>query len=303
VKSAKSVDPENPDPESPPQIAQMTEMGGDGETQESDPPPGTAQRESATPAAETAADSRWKTIPYSRHGDCPKAAEDAAWDGPAQVKKAEVDDLMLMCVFEDADSPDTKSGYKLPHHNSGGKKPTVVWRGVAAGMGVLLGARGGVKGISAETKKSGYNHLKRHYAQFDKEAPALKLDYTDDELRELHDAGRLVIPGVPDVAEQLAEARTQLAESHAALQKAWDRMGEIEDELTAAKAAGEELQDQLAAAEAARAASDRAKPVSEAQLAAFRVIVRAVLTGDPEVKALLDARAQDAINQIRKGRR
>ncbi len=111
---------------------------------------------------------RWKAIPYSRHGKCPKAPE--------------------------ANNPDVKGGYKLPHHKPGGKKPTVVWRGVAAAMAVLFGARGGVKGVSDAEKRKGYNHLAEHYADFDKEPPEYQ-DYSTEDLERLHDEGRIIIPG------------------------------------------------------------------------------------------------------------
>jgi len=94
----------------------------------------------------------WRAIPYGRHGDGPKLADKAPWDGPGQVAAAKVPDLKVMATLEDSDRLDVKGGYKLPHHQATGKNP-VVWRGVAAAMGVLLGARGGVKGIGADAKK------------------------------------------------------------------------------------------------------------------------------------------------------
>jgi hypothetical protein len=60
--------------------------------------------------------------------------------------------------------------YKLPHHEVIDGTLYVVWRGVAAAMAALFGARGGVD-IPAEDRKPVYNHLRRHYRQFDKEPP------------------------------------------------------------------------------------------------------------------------------------
>ena len=54
----------------------------------------------------------------------------------------DVDKLMEMCTWYDAENEDVKSAYKLPHHRASDLK--AVWRGVAAAMGALLGARGGV---------------------------------------------------------------------------------------------------------------------------------------------------------------
>jgi hypothetical protein len=70
--------------------------------------------------------------------------------------------------------PDTFGDVKLPHHQAGkeGIGPAV-WNGVTAAMGALLGARGGVK-IAEKDRKSVYNHLAKHYEQFDKEPPDFK---------------------------------------------------------------------------------------------------------------------------------
>ena len=109
------------------------------------------------------------------------ADEGEAWDAAKEVGAAEVDDLKKMCAWYDADSADKKSAYKLPHHMKDGYK--TVWRGVAAAMGALLGARGGVN-IPAEDRKGVYNHLAKHYKEFDKEAPEFK-EYTPEELKAL----------------------------------------------------------------------------------------------------------------------
>lgn len=108
-------------------------------------------------------------IAYGRaHPDgTPKAPEDESWDGPAEVAAAEVDDLKVMCAWVDSDNDDIKGGYKLPHHKASGQH-AVVWAGVSAAMGALLGARGGVD-IPDGDKNGVYNHLARHYREFDKE--------------------------------------------------------------------------------------------------------------------------------------
>ena len=99
------------------------------------------------------------------------APESAPWDGTGEKAKAEVDDLKLICTWYDSDKPDAKSSYKLPHHNAEGHK--CIWRGVAAAMAALLGARDGVD-IPDSDKKGVYNHLKKHYNQFDKNVPDFK---------------------------------------------------------------------------------------------------------------------------------
>jgi len=152
----------------------------------------------------------WRAIPYSRHGDVSKAAEGAPWDGPAETKAAEVDKLKVMCTLENTDALDSKGGYKLPHHKAAGNK--VVWNGVRAAMGVILGARGGVKGASVEARKSAYAHLKKHYAQFDKDVPEFKQDYSADELNDMHAAGAIVVPGHSPV-EPTADHTEQILRS------------------------------------------------------------------------------------------
>jgi len=115
-------------------------------------------------------------IPYKDLGKMP---EDTPWNGPAEVREAEVSDLKLMCAWYDSEKPDIKSSYKLPHHKAKGHK--AVWKGVAAAMAALLGARGGVN-IPDSDRKGIYNHLAKHYKQFDKPVPEFR-EYTEAELK------------------------------------------------------------------------------------------------------------------------
>jgi len=82
--------------------------------------------------------------------------------------------------------PERFTDLKLPHHNP--KTKNVVWRGVTAAMAALFGARGGVDIPEADRKKV-YNHLAKHYEDFEKEPPsyesALRGDFmTDEEINE-----------------------------------------------------------------------------------------------------------------------
>lgn len=102
------------------------------------------------------------------------APMDAPWDGSAAVAAAPNDAAVLrrMHAWVDPEGdPDAKSSYKLPHHRPDG---TVVWRGVAAAMAALLGARGGVA-IPDADRRGVYDHLAGHYRQFDQEPPDFKL--------------------------------------------------------------------------------------------------------------------------------
>lgn len=118
-------------------------------------------------------------IPFK---ETPTADPDTPWDGPAEIREAEVDDLKIMCAWFDSDNPDIKQSYKLPHHKASGEHPTVL-RGVFAAMGALLGARGGVD-IPDSDRRGVYNHLARHYRQYDAEPPEFRA-YTETELEKM----------------------------------------------------------------------------------------------------------------------
>lgn len=82
------------------------------------------------------------------------------------------------------EEPEELESYKLLHHDVDGDELKVVWRGVASAMAVLLGARGSEEFVEEE-RKSVYNHLKKHYDQFSKDAPEFR-EYQD--LKETLDA-------------------------------------------------------------------------------------------------------------------
>jgi HK97 family phage prohead protease len=119
-------------------------------------------------------------VPYADHG---VADENAEWDGPAQVQACEDDleKLKEICAWFDSENADVKASYKLPHHQVDGMK--AVWKGVAAAMGALLGGRGGVD-IPEADRQGVYNHLAKHYKQFEKEVPEMK-KYSEQEIAEI----------------------------------------------------------------------------------------------------------------------
>lgn len=110
-----------------------------------------------------------------------KADEDAEWNGAAEVSKADgATQLKRMHAWiDDEGDEETKQSYKLPHHLAEDGK--VVWRGVAAAMSRLLQA--GTE-IPDDDRRGVYNHLERHYKQFDKEAPEFR---TIEDLKALDD--------------------------------------------------------------------------------------------------------------------
>ena len=83
--------------------------------------------------------------------------------------------IMNHYAFSMERPPETFGSLKLPHHkpSRSGVGPAV-WRGVAAAMAALLGARGGVD-IPDRDRRSVYEHLAKHYRQFEKEPPNFKL--------------------------------------------------------------------------------------------------------------------------------
>ncbi len=138
----------------------------------------------------TEADEEKAVIPYANHG---KMDEGTAWDGPKQMAACG-DDMGMMkaiCAWYDSSKPDMKSSYKLPHHMADSKK--AVWKGLAAAMGALLGGRGGVDMPSGD-RKGVYNHLAKHYAEFEKEPPEFKeFDPVDQRIADLEEkVGELI---------------------------------------------------------------------------------------------------------------
>lgn len=102
-----------------------------------------------------------------------KADPSTEWDGPVIKTKLNTKEMLRMANawVDPSGDPEAKSSYKLPHHLPDGR---VVLRGVEAAMGALLGARGGVD-IPEVDKMAVYNHLAKHYRQFDKEPPKMNM--------------------------------------------------------------------------------------------------------------------------------
>ena len=76
-------------------------------------------------------------------------------------------------AWYDSDNPEKLSSYKLLHHDVRSGELVVNWRATASAMASLLGARGGFE-ASDEERKAVYNHLKKHYTQYDKPIPEFR---------------------------------------------------------------------------------------------------------------------------------
>lgn len=130
-------------------------------------------------------------IPYHDQG---MADEGESWKAPglsdftdetfADLTGAEKRRIAAHYTWSANMPPESFGDLKLPHHKAGksGVGPAV-WRGVAAAMSVLMGGRGGVD-MSEEDKKDCYAHLKKHYEQFDKEPPEMRV-YSAEEIEKL----------------------------------------------------------------------------------------------------------------------
>jgi hypothetical protein len=117
-----------------------------------------------------------KVIPYR---NLPLAPEEMKWEWNATTQNAilgrneDWKRYQKAHAWFDPENRETKAGYKLPFAAIVDGQLKVVWRGVAAAMGALLGARGGVD-IPADQKEGVYNLLVRYYKRFDKPAPEFK---------------------------------------------------------------------------------------------------------------------------------
>lgn len=120
-------------------------------------------------------------VPFADTGEAPEGESwekptlgDFTPDGWGDLSDSEKRRIMSHYGFSVNVPPESFGDLKLPHHRAAksGTGPAV-WNGVKAAMGALLGARGGVD-MSDADRRSVYNHLKKHYDQFEKEPPDFK---------------------------------------------------------------------------------------------------------------------------------
>jgi HK97 family phage prohead protease len=88
-----------------------------------------------------------------------------------QVKSEDFNDLKRMSAWYDKENPEEVESYKLLHHNEEFK---TVFNGVSIAMAQLMGLNGGVD-IPEDEIKEVYDHLVKHYEEFEKEAPEYEL--------------------------------------------------------------------------------------------------------------------------------
>lgn len=187
-------------------------------------------------------------IPYAK---TPLADEGAAWDGPAQMAMCDgAADLRAICAWvETGADPELKQSYKLPHHMAGGEH-AAVWRGVAAAMARLM--QGGID-IPDGDRRAVYTHLRRHYQDFDKEAPEFRSGADLAALGPAEIRG-LFLEGEPDLLPDFfawADQRAGAAISARNRDRLEQAIGLIQEVLAAAK-----KEDTTDTTDAGRAADD-----------------------------------------------
>lgn len=120
-------------------------------------------------------------VPYRDTG---QAAEDTPWAAPTlgdftdatfdELDAGERRRIMAHFAWSANVPPEAFADLKLPHHKPArsGVGPAV-WRGVAASMAALMGARGGVD-IPDADRRAVYEHLAKHYKEFNREPPEFR---------------------------------------------------------------------------------------------------------------------------------
>lgn len=122
-------------------------------------------------------------VPYKKF---PLAPEETKWSFSASDGNAILGDPPNWTRYKsvhswwDPEEPKARGSYKLPMAKMTDGTIKAVWRGVAAAMAALLGARGGVN-IPANDKKAVYNRLARYYKDFDKKPPEFRMLEEDEE--------------------------------------------------------------------------------------------------------------------------
>jgi len=192
-----------------------------------------------------------------------KAPEDHAWDADAaearvrswaggpDKEKVDWGKYRRAFAWYDSEDPENFAAYKLPHHDIVDGRLGVVWRGVAAAMGVVLGAHGGVD-VPQSEHRGVYSHLARHYRQFEKEPPEYHAQSTSGQA-----TGSLGGSPNPEEKERKKRMEAKIAELEQKLETLKTEKTSLKTEFDAIKA--ERHQERVDAALEARAKADLVK--------------------------------------------
>jgi hypothetical protein len=108
------------------------------------------------------------SVPFSTTGTAP---ESETWDWSADTSNAVLDDdnwarYKQAHAWYTPDDDPKKADFKLPHHKMSGGELVAVWHGVSNAVARLSQAD-----IPDSEMKSVFDHLTKHYAQWDKDPP------------------------------------------------------------------------------------------------------------------------------------
>lgn len=130
----------------------------------------------------------------------------------------------------DSEDKENFGAYKLPHHTVDANNVLVtVWRGVAAAMAALMGARGGVDIPDSDFDRV-YNHLARHYREFDKEPPEKEFVLTVRELNKRLNETELKVNNILSKVESIIKEVEDIMDYITEVEMAKDGNGEVEPE-------------------------------------------------------------------------
>lgn len=163
-------------------------------------------------------------IGFANHGDLPKIPEGESWDateareriakwassdGSGDAEKINWGKYKEGFAWFDTNALEDAGSYKLPHHDIRGGQLEHHWRGAAAAMGALLGARGGVR-IPNSDKEAAYNHLRAEYSRYGKTPPDYRTTEAMPEEERMQLAETIFKESeLPDAEALAAEQRNQ----------------------------------------------------------------------------------------------
>ncbi len=163
--------------------------------------------------------------------DLPLADEAVSWDSGEAIKRVKkwasdadgnIDFKKYRKAFfwVDPENADKQGGYKLPFADIIDGDLKAVWRGVAAAMGVLQGARGGVD-IPDGDKDAVLSQVKKYYKKFGKDVPDEAKD-GNDVVENPESGNKVEQKGA--VADELAEDENQ-EQKWANMDAVWEVFG------------------------------------------------------------------------------
>ncbi len=187
-------------------------------------------------------------VPFSSPGIASEPDSESGWSAPEAIGKlkqwASSDgsgnkDKISWKKFKngftwfDSSKINNLGSYKLPHHSIENDKFSTLWSGVHTAMGSLLGSRGGVA-IPEADRKGVYNHLSKHYKQFNKIVPTFKVYSIIEALDTLdNDTARSIIVNteIEDIKLSLLNVKTKSINEILSIKEELEKIKEEKDKL------------------------------------------------------------------------